>query len=73
VTNEIFRRASGGETMGEYLEVLSKDFDMDIHLGYKGNNLAKLEIKPLQDSLAEANLEKNSKERSLPHTVDEIK
>jgi hypothetical protein len=33
--------------MGEYLTSLSEDFDMDVHLGYKGNNLAKLEIKPL--------------------------
>ena len=45
---------------------------MDVYLGYNGNNLAKLEIKPLQDSFAEANLERNSKERSLPHTVEEI-
>jgi hypothetical protein len=46
---------------------------MDVHLGYKGDNLAKLEIKPIQDSFAEANLEKGSNKRSLPHTVEEIK
>jgi hypothetical protein len=58
--------------MGEYLQTLSQEFEMDIHIGYKGDNLAKLQIKPIQDSFAEANLDKNSKERSFPQDITEI-
>jgi len=73
ITNEIFRRVEkNGLTMGEYLQTLSLEFEMDIHLGYKGGNLAALNLKPVQDSFSEANLDKDSKERSFPQDTKEI-
>ena len=55
ITNEIFRRVEkNGCTMGQYMQGLCQEFNMGVHIGYDGDNLAMLEIKPVEDSIAEA-------------------